>query len=176
MLRDTRDFPVLFLMNCLHQQAGVCTILPHEHVWEKQSRQHSNTPLCLPQNAVSHHNTSYWKGRQYIGVGPGELLSTLKAVIDENCTCCGNMFVCDRGTRAVCSCRGGRCRSGGQDPDSGAWRVDPWGPAEGTWDTEADSTQPSWTVRCSTYRQQCLIMSLIGYYYTWGKLPCPCEM
>nr|XP_033500093.1 radical S-adenosyl methionine domain-containing protein 1, mitochondrial [Epinephelus lanceolatus] len=22
-------------------------------------------------NAVSHHNTSYWKGRQYIGVGPG---------------------------------------------------------------------------------------------------------
>ncbi|KAM8845160.1 radical S-adenosyl methionine domain-containing protein 1, mitochondrial isoform 2-T2 [Spinachia spinachia] len=23
------------------------------------------------RNAVSHHNTSYWKGRQYIGVGPG---------------------------------------------------------------------------------------------------------
>ncbi|TKS92048.1 Radical S-adenosyl methionine domain-containing protein 1, mitochondrial [Collichthys lucidus] len=23
------------------------------------------------QNAVSHHNMSYWKGRQYIGVGPG---------------------------------------------------------------------------------------------------------
>ncbi|XP_054463302.1 radical S-adenosyl methionine domain-containing protein 1, mitochondrial, partial [Anoplopoma fimbria] len=23
------------------------------------------------QKAVSHHNTSYWKGRQYIGVGPG---------------------------------------------------------------------------------------------------------
>lgn len=35
------------------------------------------------QNAVSHHNMSYWRGRQYIGVGPGDLLSRLQAVIDE---------------------------------------------------------------------------------------------
>lgn len=25
------------------------------------------------QNALSHHNLSYWKGRQYIGIGPGNI-------------------------------------------------------------------------------------------------------
>lgn len=36
---------------------------------------------CVTQKAASHHNTSYWKGRQYIGVGPGELLPRLEALI-----------------------------------------------------------------------------------------------
>lgn len=32
---------------------------------------------------------SYWKGRQYIGVGPGDLLNKMKAVSDE---CCGRVL------------------------------------------------------------------------------------
>ncbi|MEQ2158484.1 hypothetical protein GOODEAATRI_012807, partial [Goodea atripinnis] len=29
------------------------------------------TCLCIAQNSQSRHNLSYWKGKQYIGVGPG---------------------------------------------------------------------------------------------------------
>ena len=65
---------------------------------------------------------SYWSGRQYIGVGPGDLLSTLQAVIDEILRMRGEVecFLCDRSSRSVCPSGGGRRRSGGPDPDSGA--------------------------------------------------------
>lgn len=33
----------------------------------------SNTRLCVAQNSESRHNLSYWTGKQYVGVGPGNL-------------------------------------------------------------------------------------------------------
>lgn len=112
----------------------------------------------------------------------------LKAVINEKCSCGKvNMFVCDRSTRTVCSCGGGRCHPGGADPDSGAWRLDSWSPAEGTWDTEADSPQPSWTVRSCTYRQHCCMLQWVKLHNVRNMMlevavhvlvfqtHCPCE-
>lgn len=62
-------------------------------VYERnESRPHKNVSLCVPQSAVSRHNMSYWKGRQYIGVGPGDLLSRLLRSINY-CTG-GNMYIC----------------------------------------------------------------------------------
>lgn len=86
--------------------------------------------------------------------------------------------VCDRSSRSVCPSGGGRRRSGGPDPDSGAWRVDPGSPAEGTRDAEADSARPSWTVRGCVHRAD---NERIYRRDTTGQLPLPhflspCEM
>lgn len=83
-----------------------------------------------------------------------------------------NVFVRDRSARALRSRRGGRCRPGGPDPDSGAWRLDPGSPAEGAWDTEADSARPSWTVSCCT----CSVASCnerVWFIAGGGPLPFP---
>ncbi|KAG7262648.1 hypothetical protein CRUP_001488 [Coryphaenoides rupestris] len=73
-------------------------------------------------NAVSHHNMNYWKGGQYIGVGPGR-----------------PPLISIQGPRAVRPPGGGQRRQGGPGPDPGAQLLDSGGPASGARDPEEDS-------------------------------------
>lgn len=55
------------------------------------------------QNAVSHHNMSYWMGRQYLGVGPGELSLQINATIHA-------CDICEQGTQNIPSVTGAHGR------------------------------------------------------------------
>lgn len=46
----------------------------------------NNTCLCVAQNSESRHNLSYWKGKQYIGVGPGNLNEVSEPLVDVGCS------------------------------------------------------------------------------------------
>lgn len=87
------SFAVLFSMKRPHKRSIDEAPYGLMSVYERnESRPHKNVSLCVPQSAVSRHNMSYWKGRQYIGVGPGDLLSRLLRSI-HYCTG-GNMYFC----------------------------------------------------------------------------------
>lgn len=84
------SFAVLFSMKRPHKRSIDEAPYGLMSVYERnESRPHKNVSLCVPQSAVSRHNMSYWKGRQYIGVGPGDLLSRLQdrliIVLVETC-------------------------------------------------------------------------------------------
>lgn len=68
----------VFIFDKTLQHRGVRCQAPYGLISDSESSRHdeyNDASLCVEQNAVSHHNMSYWQGRQYIGVGPGEPLN-----------------------------------------------------------------------------------------------------